>query len=534
MRGLRITIITVFVSAVWLMMLGQVEPKPAGGAQSSPPSSAPSKAEPKKSPGVALVDKGSYAEALPLLESELKTAPQSRDLLYAKVEALAGLGRFIEARSFAMQTMFSHPDWQEFRYQAGECSWNLGQAQQAIQAWTPLFPDPDWGGLAMARASRALRAMGREDDARRLVLDAVAKQEKPAPILLNEALDLDRTGPGCLKLIDKLIASDPDSKDDYQNLRKLYASIGDGKLMDSSLSASLPATIPLKERSESQEFAALGMGGYNSMTNTFSIDTSTSVVAPVSINGGGKEWMVLDSGSTVFMVSPAIAKSNNLEPVATAQYIGLGVRGTRPSNWVVLKTLSVGPLTLKNVPAIVIDKQTDFWKTTAGIIPMAALRDYGILYDRRHGKLTLYPPKTPAESALGENPLKIPTLWVFNRPYFFVKVNETPNVFGMLDTGADRTMVDAEKAKIFGVKINVKYGSRTFTGMSGSFLTGVANDTAIYMGPAKFTMGTVQVTKLGSGNGLSYSVIVGRDILDLFNIYFDYQGGICAFKGYDH
>ncbi len=103
----------------------------------------------------------------------------------------------------------------------------------------------------------------------------------------------------------------------------------------------------------------------------------------------------------------------------------------------------------------------------------------------------------------------------------------------MLDTGADRTMVDAEKAKELGVKVNVKYSSQSFTGMSGNFLTGVANDTIIYLGGAKMTMGTVQVARLNGGNGLPYSVIVGRDILDLFNIYFDYQGGICAFKGYD-
>ncbi len=533
MKRERTIQVALFVSIAWLAMLGQVQPKPASDAPAVTAPAAASAEPAKKSPGVELVDKGDYSAALPLLEAELKAAPQSRDLLYAKVEALAGLGRFIEARSFAMQAMFSHPAWPEFRYQAGECSWNLGQAQQAVQAWTPLFSDPDWGGLAMAKASRALRASGREEEAKQLVLNAVAKQEKPSPVLLNEALELDRTGPGCIKIIDKLIAADPQSKDDYENLRKLYASIGDGKLLDESLSGSLPVTIPLKERSESIEFAALGMGGYNSMSNTFSVDTSTSVVAPVSINGGGKEWMVMDSGTTVFMVSPSVAKSNGLDPVATAQYIGLGVRGARPSNWVVIKTLSLGPLTLRDVPAKVIDKQTDFWKTTAGIFPMAALRNYGILYDRRHGKLTLYPPKTPAESALGEGLLKIPTLWVFNRPYFFVKVNDTPNVFGMLDTGAERTMIDAERAKEFGVKVNVKYGSQTFTGMSGSFLTGVANDTTIYVGPAKFTMGTVQVTQLGSGNGLSYSVIVGRDILDLFNIYFDYHEGISAFKGYD-
>jgi tetratricopeptide (TPR) repeat protein len=516
-----------------LAVTAQVEPKQPANTQAAPAVAAANQEAPKKSPGVALVDKGSYADALPLLEAELKADPQSRDLLYAKVEALSGLGHFIEARSLAMQTLFSHKEWPEFRYQAGECSWNLGQAQQAIQAWTPLFSDPDWGDLAITKASRALRASGREAEAKQLVLGAVAKQEKPTPALLNEALDLDGTGPGCLKIIDKLIAADPPSKDDYANLRKLYSSIGDGKLLDESLSGSLPVTIPLKERSESQEFAALGMGGYNSMSNTWSLETNTSVVAPVSINGGGKEWMVLDSGTTIFMVSPSIAKANGLEPVATAQYIGLGTRGTRASNWVVLRTLTLGPLTLKNVPAIIIDKQTDFWKTTAGIFPMAALRNYGILYDRRHGKLTLYPPKTPPETALGQGIVTIPSLWVFNRPYFSVKVNDKPNVFGMLDTGADRTMVDAEKAKELGVKVNVKYSSQSFTGMSGNFLTGVANDTIIYLGGAKMTMGTVQVTRLSGGNGLSYSVIVGRDILDLFNIYFDYQGGICAFKGYD-
>ncbi len=394
-------------------------------AQTTPPAGAPGTqaSSPLKStaslsyPGISVLHKGDFAAALPLLEAELKAAPQSRDLLYAKVEALAGLGRFIEARSFAMQAMFSHPAWPEFRYQAGECSWNLGQAQQAVQAWTPLFSDPDWGGLAMAKASRALRASGREEEAKQLVLNAVAKQEKPSPVLLNEALELDRTGPGCIKIIDKLIAADPQSKDDYENLRKLYASIGDGKLLDESLSGSLPVTIPLKERSVLHEVGTLlnpGLFDNDILAKTDDVRTTRESMAPPQVGPPTSEtirtdlgmavpvvigvdkmvWMTLDSSTGSCSVSAGAAKAGSLGCFRLSGKGPFGEKTSRAAgDWVIIKKLEIGPVVFQNLPARVMQKNEPGSKDETGVFPLALLRHFGVLLDSPGGRVILYAPR---------------------------------------------------------------------------------------------------------------------------------------------
>lgn len=494
---------------------------------------------PKANPGTALVAKGLYAEALPPLEAGLKADPQSRDLLYAKVEALSGLGRNIEARSLAMQTLFSHKDWQEFRFQAGECSWNLGQAQQAVQAWTPLFSDPDWGDLAITSASRALRASGREDEAKQLVLGAVARQEKPAPVLLREGLDLDGTGPGCLKIIDKLIAADPQSKNDYENLRKLYASIGDGKISGESLSGSLPAAIKLKELSIRREVGTLlnpGLLDNDILAKTDDvrttreslappkvgpptstvIQTGRSLTAPVSIDGGPVEWMLLDSSGDTFMVTPKVAKANGLYSVSTRLPLDSGEdNGGNPSKLVMLRELRMGPLAFKNVPAQVVDRHTDVWKTVAGVFPLSALRRYGILYDPRNGRLVLYQPGTKADEVIGEGHVEVPCLWVLGKPLIPLSIHQTPNLMGLVAVNSERTLITG-------------YGA-TASSM-GPISKRRPQSIDMRIGFVVFHLTSAEVAPTEDGFTPAYSAVMGRDIWDLFTLYFDPSRGTLSFQ----
>ncbi len=528
---MKITLLGLLLFFAALLPLAAQTPPPTGAAASQE--------APKTSPGAALVEKGSYAEAVPLLEAELKADPQSRDLLYAKVKALAGMGRNVEARGLAVQTMLSHKDWPEFRYQAGECSWNLGQAQQAIQFWAPLFPDAEWGGVAMASAARAMLASGREQEAKELVLGAVAKQEKPAPVLLRQALDLDRTGPGCLKILGKLMESGPESKDEYLNLRKIYASIGGGKLLDETLSGSLPATIPLKERSGCREVATLLNGSLfdnDILAKTDDVRTTRESLAPpqigpptsetiqsgrgltvpVSIMGGREELMLLDSGAGFFMVSPKVARANGLEPVTAAYPWDFGKQGgERLSKWVVLRELTIGPLTVKNVPAAIIEKQADEWQTIAGVFPLAAMSGYGILFDRRGGRIVLYPSGTPPETALGEGFATVQCLWVSGKPVIQARVQQVPNLLALVSIGAERTCITDLGATAASISPFPKQAARN-VGLRIAFVD--------------FHLASAEVAPMEKGFSPPYAAAIGRDIWDLFTIYFDPSHGAMSFQ----
>jgi len=530
----------VLLSAFTLTTLGlsaQVTTPPPGtpdpSAASAPgakPADVPALA-PSKTPGQLMVAAEKYAEALPILDAELKEQPKSAPIHLAKVEALRGLQRYAEARAAALQGLFANPTNGELRFEMGRSAFLGGQAAEALQAWKPLQADAEWGEAAALWSSKGLRALGKEEEARGLVLGALAKIPKPATGLLHEALFLDPSVEGGLKYIDRLIEVDPAGKADYLSLRKLYEQVGTGSLFETTLAGGTPAVIPLKEKSEVQSFSALTLGVYVDDE----VSTTTRVVVPVQFPGAGsrKELMLLDSGADSVMVSSYMVKKLNLQPVATAEYVGLGYKGVMDSKWVILRELQVGPLTIRNVPAMVIDKDTDFWRETAGILPLSLFRHYGLGYDRRGSKLTLYASGTKAETAIGAGFIPAPFLWAGRSPYVQVRIQTSPAVFFLLDTGASSTFVDANRAPGFGVNVSARYGSQGVNGMSGGVHTGVARDVALQLGRARINLRGVQVTDLGGGWSLDCAGILGRDILDLFAIYIDYGQNTLAFKGYD-
>ncbi len=510
--------------AFGLVTLAQVLTPPPG----TPP-------PPARTPGEQLVDQKRYADGLATVEAELKTDPDNPALKLARVQALAGLSRYVEARTAAVQAMLAHPTVPELRYWAGECSWMVGMTTQAITLWKPLAGDPTWGTVGVDRAVTALRALGKESEAKELALASLMKPGPASPALLRQALELDRSVENGLKYVDILTQADPLNASDYRNLRKLYEQAGSGTLYEIAPGLQLPATIPLKERSESQEFSSFA-NGYGGSFNTLSLTTAPRVVVPVAFSATSsmKEYMVLDTGSDTFMVTSALVKRLGLQPVATAEYVGLGHKGVQASNWVLVKELQVGPVAFRNVPAIVIEKGEDFWKETAGIVPLSALKDYGILYNRRKSTLRLYASGTRPEEALASTGvMTAPFLWISGRPFAQVRIQEKSNLFCLLDTGLDKSLLDTRRANELGIKANVKYKAQTITAMSGTFLANIANDAVICLGPAKLNMGTVFLADLPEGWGIITHGIIGRDVLDLFSIYIDYRANVLAFKGYD-
>lgn len=474
-----------------------------------------------------------YEEALKASEAGLQAEPENPDYAAGKVRALLGLNRPQEAARIALPWASRFPDRPEFRYYAGEAAFQMLLLPQAVQNWTALLTNPRWREPACVRAVFALLASGKEEEASALLDKALSLSEQPSPELLRLALSLAKTGEEGVLRAEALLRADPAGQEEYEGLRRLYGAVGKGRLFDETLQAPYPVVLPLKEKSEYRDVSSLTWRFGD--VGTASVSTTTRVVTPVAVNGTKERLVLIDSGSDTVLLSPKWVKELGLRPAAAASYLGLGHLGSQKSNWVILDRLAFGPLTLRNVPALVISEKEDFFKEVGGIVPLSLLRRHGVLYDRRHSKLVLHPSGTPPKDALGPSAFTVQSLWPDNRPFVMTTLQNKPSCFFMVDTGAYTTFLAAEKAGEAGVRINSgRYGAQTGSGLSGDFTSGVATDVTLMLGTTRLNMQTVHVTPLGGGWGFPlYGILGRRDVLDLFAVYFDYRANTVAFAPYE-
>lgn len=461
-----------------------------------------------------------YAEALPLIDAELKKEAPATEWTVDRITALLGLFRYPEAVQAAMAGMSKYPQEPVFRYRAGVAASHMGNMGQAVQFWTPLFacPDEGWAGVAYRSAAVALLAMGREKDAGTLLHESLLKLKAPPEVLLRLALGQEHDPVRAREILGRLIAADPLSGPEYEGLKRIYASVGAGGLFEEDPPKEVPTVLPLKERSDFK----------------VGVRSESRVVLPVSLNGAKPRYMLVDSGSEVVLITHVAARALDLKPVTSAQYIGLGIKGVRPSAWVILETLQVGDFTLKNVPAMLMDEDTDYWKEMGGIIPLSLFRRHAVLFDRRHGKLALYPTGTRYEEVMPAGAFAAKSLWFRGKPFVEVGIQAAPKGFALLDTGSTTTIISAQMAPLTGVRPNTgKYQGQYASGLSGGLTTGVAEKVSMTLGTFRIEMPTAMVKELGGFADLDVHALLGRDLLDNFQMFFDYSGNVIAFKAYD-
>jgi len=491
-------------------------------------------AGPKAQQAKGLIDQGKNAEALTLAEAGLKADPWNPDLGYVKIKALLNLGRYMDAARTALQMAAKNPEHQEFRYLAGESAYQMGMIPQAVKSWSVLFQDKEWSELACRRAVLALKAAGKEQQALKLLRKTVAEWKNPPVGLLRLDLNLTTDVAEGVKLSDRLMKADPSNKGEYEALKDIFEAAGSGSLFEEVPIKALPVTIPIKEKSEYKDLSTLSWGA-GDLGSSASVTTTTQVVVPCTINGSSEMPVLLDSGSDTMLVSPEWIKKLGLKPVATAEYVGLGVRGPQKSNWVLLKKVEIGSVTIKNVPALVISENEDFFKRVGGILPMSILRHHALLYDRRHSKLVLYPSGTSPASVLGEGTYVVKSLWPYDKPFVQVSIDGHRGLYCMVDTGAYTTHLSLHKMQALGIKPNSgRYSASTGSGLSGSYSAPIASNVEMILGRTRFNMHTVLLADLGEGFGIDCNGLLGRrDVLDILNMFFDYEANVIAFTPYD-
>jgi predicted aspartyl protease len=490
-------------------------------------------APPPPSPIRELLNKDRYQEALTAAEAALQADPSSLDNQVYRIEALMGLDREMEALRLVVPLAGQHPERPDLRYRVGQCASALGMFPQAIGAWTALYscPDKDWAGLAVRQSARTLAIQGKELEARKLVNDMLAKWETPPAVLLRYALETDPSVAEGLKRADQAMVLDSKNKAEYESLKAIFAAAGEGELFQEAPQTG-PITFKLKEKSETRHMTSFAWGS-SDMDSTAEITMSSRVVVPVALNGTKERPMLLDSGSDTVLVTADVVKELGLKTVSTTSYIGIGYEGVKNSSWVLIKSLVLGSLTLKNVPAMVIEENNDFWKETGGLLPLSLFSAHGVLYDRRGGKVVLYPSGTKPEEVLPGGSFSVKSLWYANKPHVEVKVQERAGLNFLVDTGAWTTFIAGQYAQEMGVRVNRAAETKHSSGLSGSALSGQANDVTVWLGPARFKLSPCQVMEIFEEGGARRYGILGRNVLDQFSIYFDYRSNVVAFKAYD-
>jgi len=160
-------------------------------------------------------------------------------------------------------------------------------------------------------------------------------------------------------------------------------------------------------------------------------------------------------------------------------------------------------------------------------------RHYGLHYDRRHGKLTLLPSGTAPEQVLGEGATRLNVLWMSGRPYAETRIQDKPSCFMSLASSNMGTYIEARRAADLGLMLQTsKYGTQRERGLFGLYSSGVADKVALNLGPTRINLPTVLVADLCPDGEVDCTGLLGRNILDLFDMYFDYQAGTFAIKGY--
>lgn len=513
---------------------------------------------PQLTQGQRAVAERRYAEALPLLEKELAADPGSTALLVAKTDALMGLGRFWEAGQTASSKMTAEP---ALRFRTAECLFALGRVADGAQLLSPLRKDAEWADRAYARLAWALLAVGQEENAKTMLEEGLAAAPSPAPAVLQAGLETDRDPKSILKTLDALDRADPSGASSRAGLRAVCAAAGEEAMEAAVLHADLPVQIALSEtpvpedpsgtvdgsprmpRRPAPSAQRWGSGTYSRMppgikyyAEAEKTNKSASLlrcVVPVRFGDSEAVPMVLDTSATALLLSPSVAESLGLKSLGTGTTWTVGVAEPCALDLCLVPSLKLGPLEVKNVPALLLKDPAGVWKGLGGVMPGRLLRRYALHVDRAGGKLGLYPSGTRPEGILEPGCFRVMALWSSGMP--FVKVGiQGGEGFMLLDGASNFTYLEPGVLREQGVGLaTATYGTQNDRGHLGLISAGVAADLQLTLGKAAIHMPTVRVSGLAPPAPPKCSGILGRDVLRLFDLFVDYGANTVALRGYE-
>lgn len=498
-------------------------------------------------------------DALAAVEAQLKEKPGDPALLLQKVDLLMARAKYLDARACALGPGKGEPP---FRYRAAVCTFKMGMVDQVPMMARPLYGDATLGRDAYALSARALVATGKEAEAKALVAEACAKFENPGADLLRLSLFLDPSAANGAAVLPRLGSSGVVGAE-ADGLAKLFAAAGAAGLRQETLEGSLPATVTVSESKERHEVSTLNKaknqstrpGGGTGPTagdsatpvgsmsfdrglanpgtaSTMQLSSTARPVVPAQI-GSLKTVLVFDTAVNTLALSSRVAEKLGLTKLGAYPFWCPGMPEAQPLDVVLVPQVKVGPVSWQNVPAVVLPEDADFWKETGGVLPVWMLRHYGLRYDRRHGQLQLFPPGTPAATALpGGSPSKC--LWLEGRLWFDTRLQDRASSFALAATAVPGTYLEMGALPAYGIVPDTsRFPRQTDRGHLNIFTSTGADEATLWVGNARITMPAVRLAELCPPAEVERCATVGRSILDLFDFYWDYSTATFVAKGYD-
>ncbi len=372
------------------------------------------------SKGVQLLREGKFKAAIAELDEELEKDPGNERLAIARIKGLLELGRWHLALAKAETLRDAAPADPERNLLLGDCYFFAFQPVRAMDAYAVVLKDRRWGGVALAKYGNAAMAAGDDEAALKAIRDArSAGRVVPEPARFLE-VSLEPDPARKANLLASLHQILPGSK-----------GIANALALNEALAKAGPSTTVPPKR-------------YPDTAKVKEIFREPCVRA--RLDGRRKVWLVFDTGGEGLLLNSDLARKLKLPKLADAAYAGWGYKGSQKSESVLVRSLEVAGLTMRNTFAVVNQRDTEYWTNKAGYIGLGPFRRNVVFYDRRHGHFQLWPAGTPAGKISTEQGITLPILWANGAPIVPVGLmGKGPYPF-LLDTGAPFTLFASKYA----------------------------------------------------------------------------------------
>ena len=261
----------------------------------------------------------------------------------------------------------------------------------------------------------------------------------------------------------------------------------------------------------------------------------------VRLNDKTTSTMLLDTGASGIVVTKGLAKDAKLEILTdlTAEHGGIGDGKKRSSLRALAERVSIGGVTLRNIPVDVVEKGDVGGRD--GIIGTDVLEQFLITLDmpRHRMQLEPYPSLTAAPdlSVLHDGDAKLAEGFhrVFRAGHHLLiptSINKGPNRMFLIDTGAGMNMADPDvirestkvrsdtRSQVRGMQGTVKnvYRADRMLMMFGNI---VQDNTGAY---------AFDLDKTSDSSGIEIAGLIGMPALAQLRITIDYRNGAVKFE----
>lgn len=474
---------------------------PAAEEPAAPPQSAPAQSTPADEVALRVItenvrvwmETGALERAASEVERLLRRAPGSAPARLLAVEVHFRLGRDAEVERHAAAARALDPASPEAdRWLARLARWR-GRLDDARRHQRRAVERDPRSGALLAELATLYAAEGRHRRARSLFRRAaLAELEEPGPAL-DAALGV----------------NEPRRRD--AALRRLHERFPD--YAPGGAWAALCGSIPGATLWEAEPWAA-------PLEIPLELEQGHFPIVEAALGGGPPARLLLDTGSPGLKISRALAERLGLERFGSLQVSGLGSGRPASADLVLVDTLRLGPLTLRRVPATVLEA-----------LPMAD----GLLNPMALGAEAARLDVTRRRLVLGDNErlvpaggTRLPFLSLDQHPLVRLLLNGRPR-FAMIDSGSGATVLDESVVRQMPGRRPMVLEGIDFS-LSG--VLGAVRDarpvhvTRLRLGPIDLDnpiLFEADLSRFGEFLGTEVQMLFGADFLSRFDATFDYR-----------